>query len=83
MLASPDDIGDEDRWQQQTLDLSQRVTAWTGNDIRILEVSANEVRDGLLHGDGALLAIRDEGRVLCGAPRALHRLVRDPREIRP
>lgn len=67
---------DDDLWAEQTAVLTERVSAWTGNQARIVEMTAAEARDGLVHGDGLLLAIRDEGDVVVGDPRYLHRLER-------
>lgn len=35
---------DDDRWRAQIDTLARHVTAWTGNDARVLELSADEVR---------------------------------------
>lgn len=65
LLVRPDSH-DEDAWQQQVVDLSLKVTRWTGNEARPLEYSVDElagepepvladvVRDGLtVYGDPA------------------------------
>lgn len=42
-LVRPDDV-DEDIWDEQTEQLASQVTAWTGNDARILEMAESRVR---------------------------------------
>lgn len=61
---------DPDRvtWRTQLDDLASHVTAWTGNDGRVLELEDREVADGLAAGDALLTAIRDEGVPLYGSP---------------
>lgn len=73
---------DEDAWVEQTTELAERVSAWTGNDARTVEMTPVEVRNGLEEGDGLLRSIRDEGQVLFGEPRYLHRIGRTRREAR-
>jgi hypothetical protein len=68
ILVVRDDVvdADESEWRTQLDVLASDVTAWTGNDARILEFSVRETRAGLAAGDGVLLAARDEGSVLYG-----------------
>ena len=61
---------------------SIRVTAWTGNDTRTVGMTPTEVRDGLADGDGLLRAIREEGQVLFGDPRYLHKAGRAGEQVR-
>lgn len=68
--------GDDDVWLDQVALLTERVSAWTGNDARVVEMTPDEAQDGLAEGDGVLLAIRDEGQVLFGDPRYMHELGR-------
>ncbi len=67
LLVQPRDIGDPDRphWRDQVEVLSQRVTAWTGNDTRVVEFGEDEVRSAAGR-DPLLAAIRDEGIHLAG-----------------
>jgi predicted nucleotidyltransferase len=53
-------------WRRQLENLSTAVTAWTGNDTRLLELDEDEVRRGLLGGERVLADVRDEGVVLYG-----------------
>ncbi|MGH2625205.1 MAG: nucleotidyltransferase domain-containing protein [Anaerolineales bacterium] len=57
---------DDPVWRDQVDALAREVTTWTGNDTRVLEFGAGEVRAGLDAGDAVLLAARDEGIVLHG-----------------
>lgn len=60
--VDPDDPG----WRDHFDALASTVTAWTGNDARILEFGAREAEEGLVAGDGVLLAARREGIVVHG-----------------
>ena len=42
LLIRPD-VGDRDRWDELVAQLTADVTAWTGNDTRVLEFSESEV----------------------------------------
>jgi predicted nucleotidyltransferase len=68
---------DDAVWLEQTSVLAERASAWTGNDARIVEMTPEEVGAGLAEGDGLLCAIRDEGQVLSGDPRYMHRIRTD------
>jgi hypothetical protein len=69
VLVVRDDTVDPDdpTWGDQVDALAREVTAWTGNDTRMLEFSAGEVQAALATGDPVLLAARDEGIVLHGS----------------
>jgi predicted nucleotidyltransferase len=44
-VVSPSPVAsDDDRWRAQIETLTLHVTAWTGNDARVLELSADEIR---------------------------------------
>ncbi len=66
-LVQSRDIGDPDRtdWRNQVEALSRRVTAWTGNDTRVVEFGEDEVRSAA-RSDPLLASIRDEGFKLAG-----------------
>ena len=70
VLVVRDDVVDADdpTWRDQLDALAGEVTAWTGNDTRVLEFSAGEVQAAFATGDAVLLAARDEGIVLHGSP---------------
>src|SRR5438067_4464583 len=62
LVLRPDTVdADDQQWRTQLDGLASNVTAWTGNDTRILEFGAGEARRGLAAGDGVLLAARDQG----------------------
>ena len=54
------------QWRRQLEGLSTEVTAWTGNDTRLLELDEDEVQRGLEGGERVLADVRDEGVVLYG-----------------
>lgn len=71
-VVRPDDVHvDDERWREQLDTLSRDVTSRTGNDARILEYSADEMRRGLRAGDGVLADIGAEGLRLAGPSRYL------------
>lgn len=53
-------------WRAQLAQMTERTTAWTGNDTRILEMSEAEVTAGLEAGEPVLRDIRRDGIRLCG-----------------
>lgn len=61
-------------WESATAELARRVSRWTGNDARVLEMTEQEVRDGAAR-DPVLRSIADEGLTVAGAPSWLRRLV--------
>lgn len=80
LIVRPDNVdADDPPWRAQLEGLASKVTAWTGNDTRILEFDVQEARAGLAAGDGVLLAARDEGLVLCGPLTYLSQLGRKKR----
>jgi predicted nucleotidyltransferase len=67
LVVRPDGVdADEPNWRAQLDAVALHVTAWTGNDTRVLEFSVREARAGLAASDGVLLAARDEGLVIHG-----------------
>ena len=67
LVVRPESVDVEGaEWRRQLENLSTRVTAWTGNDTRLLELDEDEVRRGLLGGERVLAGIRDECVVLYG-----------------
>jgi predicted nucleotidyltransferase len=56
---------DAPAWRAQVDRLSRMVTAWTGNEVRVVEFSENEVRSGV-GSDPLLASIRAEGIQLAG-----------------
>ena len=54
------------KWRRQLDGLSTEVTAWTGNDTRVLELGEAEVQRGLESDETVLADVRAEGIVLFG-----------------
>jgi hypothetical protein len=51
LVVRPDTVdADDPQWRTQLDGLASSVTAWTGNDTRILEFSVREARTGLAVG---------------------------------
>src|SRR2546429_1541209 len=74
LLVWPGEIGDPDRpdWRDQVDALSSAVTAWTGNDTRVVELGEEEVTSAPAGaGDHLLASIRGEGIHLAGDDRLL------------
>lgn len=67
---------DDPRWRSQVDGFTERVTAWTGNDTRILEYAADEAAEGALADDRVLLDITARGIDLAGPADYLGRLRR-------
>jgi predicted nucleotidyltransferase len=74
--------GDDPRWATRLRTLSSDATRWIGNDVRVLEMSAVEVRAGLRTRSRVLASIRQEGIRLMGPADYLHRPVATRRPIR-
>lgn len=72
----PEASADRDAWVDWSADFSSRVTRWTGNDTRILEMSVDEVSVGAADGEPLLASVAAEGIPLLGNPRWLHRQLR-------
>lgn len=74
LIIRPSAVGvdAEARWYDQVDDLAHSCTGWTGNDTRVLELSAVEVRDGVAT-DGVLGDIARDGVHLAGPTSYLSR----------
>ena len=73
-LVRPD-AADPATWDEQVDTLSRRVTAWTGNDTRVLEMRARDV-SGRSAVEPILASIADEGVTLIGDRSWLARKIR-------
>ena len=71
--------GDSEQWQQQLAALAGQITAWTGNDARVLDMSRGEVRAAIAEREPLMVTLREEGQVLYGDSRYLNRLTLDTR----
>lgn len=58
--------GDESVWRAQLDDLADDITAWTGNDARILELNEAQVRTALRQGQQIVEDVRSHGVRLHG-----------------
>lgn len=65
-LVRPEAVSDPDLpgWRSRVEALSRSVTAWTGNDARVVEFGESEVSD--VRNDSLLRAVLDEGILLAG-----------------
>lgn len=67
LVVRPARVDVEDlQWHRQVDSLSIEVTAWTGNDARVLELGEDEVQRGLDSGEPVLADVRAQGVVLYG-----------------
>lgn len=66
-LVRPDEIDDPDHpgWRARVDSLARTVTAWTGNDTRVVEFGEAEIRAGAA-SDPLLASIREEGIPVVG-----------------
>lgn len=58
----------EPQWVQDVADLSSDVTAWTGNDTRVLEIAEGELTRADVRVEPVLSTIQHDGVVLVGDP---------------
>ncbi len=65
-VVRPADATDDGTWRAQLYALQEQASAWTGNDVRVLEYSESEVEAGLAAGDPVLSDIRQDGIWLAG-----------------
>ena len=66
-VVRPKGVDVEDsQWRRAAESLGTQVTAWTGNDARVLELGEDEVERGLESGEPVLADVRNEGIVLYG-----------------
>lgn len=72
VIAEHDDATEEDVHA-----LATAVTAWTGNDARLVHLSLEEVRNAWKAGDAFMDELLDDGRVLYGPERLLHQVRRE------
>ena len=74
LVVRPDNVaGDDPVWRDQIDTLAADVTAWTGNDTRVLELNTTDVRRGLDGGVQMYDDLRREGVTLHGPPDYLRR----------
>lgn len=66
-VVRPDSVAaDAGEWAEQLRELAHDASRWTGNDLRILELSDAETKLGVVRNDQVLVDIRDHGMRLIG-----------------
>jgi predicted nucleotidyltransferase len=66
-VVRPDAVITEDRdWAEQLRELARDGSQWTGNDLRIFEISETDAKLGVVADDQVLVDIRDHGIRLTG-----------------
>ncbi len=74
-VVRPDRVTAESQhWREQLVQLTERVTAWTGNDTRVLEMTETEAKAGAAAGEPVLRDIARDGLRLCGDSRMLRKV---------
>ena len=67
LIVRPDSVAaDNDGWTSQLLRLAHDGSSWTGNDLRVLEMSVADIKLGVAGDDHVLSDIRDLGIRLFG-----------------
>ncbi|CAJ1582508.1 nucleotidyltransferase domain-containing protein [[Mycobacterium] wendilense] len=56
----------QDPWGQQVSELARLVTAWTGNDARVIEYTEEELRDAAAAGESLLHDVSKQGLTVAG-----------------
>lgn len=70
------DNADPDTWEQRVAELGRLVTAWTGNDGRVVEYTEDEIRDPAAAGEPLLYDVIRDGLTVAGARAWLNRQLR-------
>lgn len=58
--------GNPDVWEQQVTELARSVTAWTGNDGRVVEYTEDELRAAAAAGEPLLSEVARQGLTVAG-----------------
>jgi hypothetical protein len=66
-------------WDQQVAHLAETVTAWTGNDARIVEYTVDDLRDAAAAGEPLLRDIAEHGLTVAGDRSLLTKALADVR----
>lgn len=67
---------DPDTWEQRVTELGRLVTAWTGNDGRVIEYTQDEIRAAGSSGEPLLNDVTREGLTVAGTRAWLNRQLR-------
>lgn len=65
-LVRATDSDDDDAWEQRLTELARLVTAWTGNDGRIVEYTEDEFRAAAASGEPLLDDVSKQGLTVAG-----------------
>lgn len=71
-----DDEGESEAWEQQVTELARSITAWTGNDGRIVEYTENDLRTAAAAGEPLLSEVAKQGLTVAGTRAWLNRQLR-------
>lgn len=66
LVRSDSDHEASDLWEQRATEVARRITAWTGNDGRIVEYGADEFRAAAAAGEPLLLDVAKHGLTVAG-----------------
>lgn len=64
--AAASDHDGDDVWEQQVAELARQVTAWTGNDGRIVEYTEDELRAAAAASEPLLEDVSEQGLTVAG-----------------
>lgn len=68
--------GDPEMWEQQVTELARSVTAWTGNDGRVVEYTEDELRTAATAGEPLLSDVAKQGLTVAGTRAWLNKQLR-------
>lgn len=71
-----DDPVDQEVWEERVTELARLVTAWTGNDGRVVEYTEDELRAAAAAGEPLLSDVARQGLTIAGTRAWLTRQVR-------
>lgn len=66
-LVRAGDYGHDYAWEQRVTELARLVTAWTGNDGRIVEYTEDEFRTGAAAGEPLIQVVAKNGLTVAGS----------------
>lgn len=76
LVRATDHDGDADAWEQRVTELGRLVTAWTGNDGRIVEYTEDELRVAAATGEPLLDDVSKQGLTVAGTRAWLNKQLR-------
>lgn len=78
-LVRATDSGEDDAWEQRLTELARLVTAWTGNDGRIVEYTEDDFRAAAAAGEPLLEEVSQHGQTVAGTRAWLNAQLRSAR----